>query len=846
MRGEGARLRVALRSALRVSMELLLCGVLALGIAAQAQTLATTVPLLLPAATVFDAQGNLYFVETGNHIVRKVTSADILTTVAGNGVQGFAGDGGAATAAELDSPAGLALDSAGDLFIADSHNQRIREVVASTGVIRTIAGSGAAGFSGDGGAAILAQLDLPTALALDSAGNLFVADTRNHRVRRIAAATGVITTIAGNGTESFSGDGGLATAAAIDSPNGLALDASGNLYIADTHNGRVRKVSATTGLISTIAGAGVVGGNVQTYSGDGAAATSAGLALPRGLTMDAAGNLYLADSANHRIRSITPAGVITTVAGQGTENFAGDGGPAVAANLDTPHAVAISPAGLLTLADTNNQRIRQLDALPSPGPDIHTIAGLGATTSSVTLALTGSSAVAYGSGSLTATLTAASTATGSIVFLDTTGGTQTTLGSSSLSANVATFSLSTLAAGAHSIVATFAGDATHTAAQSSALAVTITPLAVTATPNAASVYYGQTIPTLGGTLTGVLAQDVGKVAAVFTSSATASSSVGLYPIYVASLTGSAAGNYTLTASGATTGVNLSITQAPTLTGLTVSASSTSVGLPVTLTVQATSTTSGTPTGSITLLDGTTTLTALPLTSGAATFTTSSLALGSHNLSATYSGDTDFLPSSSVTAVVAVVVASDFTLASTGATSQSIPQGSSATYNFTVGFTGAAISSPITLAVSGLPTGATASFTPSYIPAGGAVTSFSLTIQTPLSAMNRPTRPFAPGSSNSTSSGLLALLLLPAIGLARRSQRMKRLLRNGSSLLVVVFAAASCILFTTLATGCGARNYTGTGAANVTAYMLTVTATATGTTGNALVHTTVVALQIIQQ
>jgi sugar lactone lactonase YvrE len=834
-----------------------------LATSARAQTQATTLPLLLPSATAFDAAGNLYFVEAGNHVVRKVTPAGIITTVAGNGVQGFSGDGGLATSAELDSPAGLALDSAGDLYIADSHNHRIREVSSPTGTIATIAGTGVAGFSGDGGMATAARLDLPTALALDASGNLYVADTYNHRVRRIAAATGAITTVAGNGIEAFVGDNGPATSASIDSPNGLALDSAGNLYIADTHNGRLRMVSAATGVISTVAGTGVVAGNVQSFGGDNGPATAAGLALPRGLAMDSAGNLYFADSANHRIRRISPTGVITTVAGQGTETFAGDNAPAVSARLDSPRSVAVSPAGLLTLADTANQRVRQLDA--QPAPEIHTIAGLG-TTSPGALSLSGPSVVAYGSGAVTATLTASSPATGSVTFLDTSAGTQTTLGTASLNSDSASFSTATLATGAHNLVATYAGDASHGAAQSSALALTVSPLAITAAPNPASILYGQAIPTLSGALTGVLAQDAGKVSAVFTSTAAVLSPAGLYPIS-ALLTGSAAGNYTVAVTAATTGANLSITQAPTQTLLSASTSGPGLGLPVTLTVQATSTTSGVPTGSVTLADGSTTLSVVPLSAGTATFTTSSLALGAHNLCATYSGDSNFLPSSSATAELAVGAASDFTLTATGATSQSIPKGSSATYSFSVAMLGAAMASPIALAVQGVPLGATSSINPSYIPPGGAVTSFTLTIQTPLAALDQRSRPFvadsfpsgpfasgsfAPSPQNSTNSGpqaLLALLLLPMIGLARRLPHRKFIgripSRNLRSSLLVAFAAASCILFTTLDTGCGNRINPDNESVNSTIYTLTVTGTATGPTGAALQHSAIVTLQVLQ-
>jgi sugar lactone lactonase YvrE len=807
---------------------------------AGAQTQTTTLPLVLPSAIVFDAQGNLYFAETGNHVIREFSVAGVLTTIAGNGAQGFAGDGGQAAAAELDSPAGLAMDGAGNLYIADSHNHRVRKVANATGVITTIAGTGAAGFSGDGGSATTARLDLPTALAVDAAGNVYVADTDNHRVRRIAAGTGVIATIAGNGVEGFAGDSGAAVAASIDSPNGLAMDAAGDLFIADTHNGRVREVSAATGVISTIAGSGAVGGNVQTFGGDGAAATAAGLALPRGLTVDAAGNLYIADSANHRIRRISTSGTIGTIAGEGTQAFAGDGGPAVAASLDSPRSVAISPGGLVTLADSGNQRVRQIDALPAPGPDIHTIAGVGATGPG-TLLLSGPAVVTYGSGTLTATLGGGGSATGSVTFMDTSGGATLTAGESSLSGGSAAFSTATLAAGSHAIVAVYLGDAAHLAAQSSGMALIVAPLGVIATANPVAILYGQPIPVFSGVLSGMLAQDAGKVAAVFTAGAGALSPVGVYAI-AATLTGSAAGNYVVTATAA----NLSIAQAPTLTALTAPTSVSGLGLPITLTMQVTSTTSGMPTGRVTVLDGATVLSVVTLSAGGATFTSSTLSLGAHNLSAVYWGDGNFLPSGSVIASITVGGAvSDFTLASVGAVSQTVTAGSLATFNFSAAMRGAALASPITLAVQGAPVGATVSLNPSSLPPGGAVTAFVLTIQTPLAGLDRRFQPSWPGPQGTSGSGtqaLLAFLLLPALGLVRRSRLMMRGVRTRSAMLLAV-AAVSWVMLATLATGCGNRVNMAADSLTSKVYTLTVTGTATGPTGTALQHSAVVTLDV---
>jgi trimeric autotransporter adhesin len=318
---------------------------------------AATASLSEPFGLAVDAVGNFYIADTSNHRVRKVDTSGMIATVAGNGTEGFSGDSGAATGATLNTPMGVAVDTAGNLYIADAFNNRIRKVSA-TGVITTVAGNGDARFSGDHAAATSASLSAPFGVAVDKAGNLYIADTSNHRVRKVDSS-GMIATVAGNGTESFSGDGGAATHASLNFPTGVTVDRAGDLFITDQSNHRIRKVN-TSGVITTVAGNGNPG-----FSGDHAAATSASLNLPIGTAVDAAGTFYIADMSNHRIRKVSTDGTVTTVAGNGIGGFSGDGNAATRATLNSPGGVAVDAAGNLYIADSFNNRIRKLNTIPA-------------------------------------------------------------------------------------------------------------------------------------------------------------------------------------------------------------------------------------------------------------------------------------------------------------------------------------------------------------------------------------------------------------------------------------------------------------------------------------------------
>lgn len=313
---------------------------------------ATAALLYYPGGLAYDAAGNLYVADSRNHRIRKIDTGGIITTFAGTGVTSYSGDGGPATAAEMSYPESIAFDAAGNMYFSDHWDACVRKIDAA-GIITTVAGTGVYGYSGDGGPATAAMLDNPCHVQLDGAGNLYICDWVNARVRKVNNA-GIITTIAGNGTASFSGDGGPATAAGMR-PSSTLIDAAGNILVCDGVNRRVRKIDAA-GTITTIAGGGGDG-----YSGDGGPATAAQFRYMAGMVFDASGNLLVADQSNNVVRKIDAAGMISTIAGTGTDGYSGDGGPATAAQFRFPTMMTISPTGQLLVSDLQNNRVRRLD-----------------------------------------------------------------------------------------------------------------------------------------------------------------------------------------------------------------------------------------------------------------------------------------------------------------------------------------------------------------------------------------------------------------------------------------------------------------------------------------------------
>ncbi|MDR3724878.1 MAG: Ig-like domain repeat protein [Terracidiphilus sp.] len=723
---------------------------------------ATLAELYLPTSVAIDGSGNLYIADSLHNRIRKVTaSTGVISTICGNGNPAYSGDGGLATSATLNTPSGVALDGAGNLYIADTGNNVIRMITAANGNIETVAGMGPptqAGYNRDGIAATSAQLNQPQGVTVDGSGNLYIADTNNQRIRLVSASTGLISTVAGNGftntngSGGYSGDGGLAAAAELNSPYAVAFNASGNMYIPDSANNRVRVVDASTHIINTFAGTGVTG-----YSGDGGPATAAMLWAPSGVAVDAAGNVFIADTQNSAIRKVSTATTdISTliITGSGTYYF---NSTFSRIGLYGPIGLTLDEAGNLFVADTLNMVVREVQgnfvavdlitpvrqgskstpqsqtvendgnaaldltviandansaldsttttcetgtasALASEsaciigavfapsvaGNPLTAVINVGAkgdtanaplaidlvgdatavnsTSISVSTSLTPSN---YGSPvTFTAIVTTGSgtgSLTGTVNFYD---------GSTPLASNVvingsgstatASYTSSTLAVGAHSITASYSGDSTHFSSLSTDPNKTIAPLvqivneatttvlksslnpvalnaSVTFTATVAAPAGGGVTP--AGSVTfydGLASLGTGTLS----SSGVATYATSTLTAGVHSITATYPGNSATHVLGSTSATLSQSVQAPSTGSITSSLNPAPYGGPVTFTATIQPSGSAAPTGTITFYDGTTQI-GIGTLSGSpaiATFTTTSLAIGSHSIYASYGGD----------------------------------------------------------------------------------------------------------------------------------------------------------------------------------------------------------------
>ncbi|MEM7532896.1 MAG: NHL repeat-containing protein [Chloroflexota bacterium] len=322
---------------------------------------ATDVLLDRPWSVMVDDTGNWLITQSYQNAVRNVDTNGMITTIAGTGTKGGGGDNGAATNAQLAGPRTVAMDDNGNRFISDTDNNRIRKI-DTNGIITTVAGNGAHGYGGDNGPATIAQLRFPGDVIVDAGGNLIIADMHNHRIRKVDT-NGIITTIAGTGIAGYSGDNGLATDAQLTYPHTIILDNDGNLIIADTNNNRIRKVD-TNGVITTIAGNGTDG-----YSGDNGPAIDAQLGFPHHIVLDGNGNLFIADTNNNRVRKVDTDGIISTIVGTGDAGYSGDNGPAIDAQLNYPTGLSIDSSGNLLIADSNNNRVRLVKGIAVPSSE---------------------------------------------------------------------------------------------------------------------------------------------------------------------------------------------------------------------------------------------------------------------------------------------------------------------------------------------------------------------------------------------------------------------------------------------------------------------------------------------
>jgi sugar lactone lactonase YvrE len=750
----------------------------------------------------------------------------LITTVAGNGTWGYNSDGIAATSAELNKAYGAAVDNAGNIFIADLSNSRIRKVSASTGLISTVAGNGTAGYNGDGIVATTAELNQPSGVMVDNAGNIYIAEYSG-RIRKVSGSTGLISTVAGNGTSGYNGDGIAATSAEVAAPENVAMDSAGNIYIAE-FAGRIRKVSSSTGLISTVAGNGTWG-----YNGDGIAATSAEINAALGVAVDGAGNIYIADEGNNRVRKVSAStGLISTVAGNGTSGYNGDGIAASSAELTGPTEVAVDSVGNIFIADAANNRIRRVSS--STGL-ISTVAGNGTN--------------GYNSDGIAATNATLALPEG--IAVDSAG--------NIFIADYYSARIRKVGAGISAL--SFATTAVGSTSSDSPQTVTIwnngtTPLAfsIPSSGNNPRISSNFTLNSSGGTacpLVGSTASSAGTLAV----GASCTLSISFAPTAAGSLSGSLAltdnnlnvpnATQAISLTGTATGGTVSTTPAVTVTP-SASSITTAQTLSVTVAVSG-GAGKATATGSVILSGGGYTSTATTLNSGSATINipAGSLATGADTLTASYTPDSSSsstynTATGSTSVTVTTIVSASFTVSGTAA---AVAKGATTANTSTItvaptgGFTG---SVALTAAVMSSPSGAqyppTLSFgttSPVSITgttAGTATLTISTTAAT-SAALYHPERPGVPWYAAGGTT--LACLLL--FGIPARHRSWRTIL---GMLVFLVFLTGGVLSCGGGSGGIGGGGGTSISGTTSGAYTLTVTGTSGSTTSTGTVTLTV--------
>jgi sugar lactone lactonase YvrE len=622
---------------------------------------ATQASIFLPFGFAVDAAGDLFIADSSNNRIRRVDGVSgVISTVAGSGVIGSTGDGGPATAASLSNPTSIAIDPAGNLYFSDSGNNSIRRIDAFTGIISTYAGrSNTHGYTGDTGPATSATLNNPSGIALDSAGNLYLADTGNHTIRMVASASGLITSVAGRGFASFSGDGGPAVSAGLNSPWSITPIPAGGLYIADQNNQRIRKIDSS-GNISTVMGNGVAG-----YAGDNGPATAAELNVPASVALDVAGNLYVADSGNNRVRKISSkTGLVTTIAGNSGESISGDNGPADQAGLYGPYTLALDSQGSLLIADVFHNRIRKVWAnqailefpairvgrVSSAMPQTLENDGNAPLNPASVLAVTNSQVDSAGTTCVSGTaLEPLDTCIASLKFAPTTIG-QLVTGSADVNSD---------AANSPGVI--------NVSGQ--VLDVDPATVALTSNPNpsitGAPVTFSVTVSSDGSTPTGQITLLDGTTVLATTQLGASGAAQFVY-------TFTTSGNHSMTVAYAGDTSNSSAVspalvqavkdaQAATTTLLTSSASPIDFGATLKLTasvaVAVANSGYGTFTGTVTFKDGATVIGTAALVNQAATLSVATLSVGSHSITAVYSGCSTYLTSTSAALTQIIQMAS---------------------------------------------------------------------------------------------------------------------------------------------------------------------------------------------